>query len=68
MRKEILLEATRNGYSTYGCGDTLTIGQLIELLQQYDKDTLVYFSHDYGNSYGSLSFETIWEAEESDDE
>jgi len=67
--EKIMLEATREGYSTNQVGKTLTAGELIELLQDFDENTPVYFSNDRGYTYGRLTYESIRsEYEDEDDE
>lgn len=58
---KVLLETNRSGYSTDQIGNTLTVGELIGLLQDYDEDCPVYFSNDNGYTYGGLNWETIKE-------
>lgn len=57
----------------YGIEDvrhTMTVGELVAHLQDYDPDTPVYLSFDNGYTYGGLderSFEELWD-DESDEE
>lgn len=39
MEDKIYLNAARNGYATDQCGQTMTVGELIEFLEQFDFDT-----------------------------
>ena len=57
--QKILLETNRSGYSTDQIGNTLTVGELIGMLQDFDEDSPVYFSNDGGYTYGGLNWETI---------
>ncbi len=50
----IKIETRRNGYAPDQCGKSITVGELIELLSQYDEDTPVYTSHDDGYTYGNI--------------
>lgn len=60
MKKEHLtIEAHRSGYSVNQCGGTLSVGELIDYLSQWDDDTPVYISNDNGYTYGSISFDDI---------
>lgn len=68
MKSAIIIEAEREGYSLSQCYKTMTAGQLIEVLQQYDEDTPIYFSHDNGYTYGSLRGENIDFRYEDDEE
>ncbi len=73
MKENLILNTKREGYGTDQCGETLTVGELIELLQNYDEDMKVYFGNDYRDSYwytyGSITEDDFYfEADESDDE
>ena len=50
----IKIEATRKGYSPDQCGKTMTVGELIDILNEYDEDTPIYLSHDEGYTYGNI--------------
>lgn len=50
----LTIETHRNGYSVRQCGRTMTVAELIGLLEEYDEDTPIYFSNDNGYTYGSL--------------
>ena len=53
--KALFIEAKRNGYDTEQCGKTLTVGELIEVLKEYDEDRPVYVRNDNGYTYGSVT-------------
>lgn len=59
MGKYLKIETRRNGYSPDQCGETITVGELIGILKQYDRDMKVYFSNDNGYTYGSLEEDDI---------
>lgn len=59
MKEVITIETHRDGYGIDQCGRTLTVGELIGCLSQWDDETEVYFSNDNGYTYGSMSFEDI---------
>lgn len=68
---KILIEARREGYATDQCGNTLTAGKLIAILEDYEEDTPVYISNDNGYTYGSIKSYDIkeeYEEEEEEDE
>lgn len=50
----IKIETTREGYDPEQCGRTLTVGELIDILSEFDESTSVYLSHDDGYTYGSI--------------
>lgn len=58
----------REGYSVKQCGKTLTVGELIEFLQDFDEDTPIYFNNDNGYTYGSLTEDDIELSDGSDEE
>ena len=41
MKNNLILNTKRQGYGTDQCGETLTVGELIELLQDYDEDMVL---------------------------
>lgn len=62
--EELFINGTRNGYSTNQCGKTLTVGELIEILQGYDEDTPIYLRNDNGYTYGSIAENDIYSSDE----
>lgn len=65
--KKILLKTNRSGYSTEQIEHTLTVGELIEVLKDFDEDTPVYFSNDNGYTYGGLNWACIREEEDTEE-
>lgn len=66
--KAIYIEGKRNGYGIDQCGQTLTVGELIEILEQYDYDRPVFLRNDNGYTYGSITEGDIAPAEELEEE
>lgn len=73
--KKLILNVNRSGYSIDQVRRTLTVGELIELLSEYDDETPVYFGNDrqsYGwYTYGGITeydFETVSDEEEEEEE
>ena len=55
MRKAIVFEAPRTGYGIDQIADdAMTVGELKEILEGLDDDTLFVLSHDNGYTYGSI--------------
>lgn len=54
-RKALFINANKNGYVPSECGTTLTVGELIKLLEDYEEDRPVYLRFDNGYTYGSIS-------------
>ena len=62
----LYIEGRRNGYGPDQCGRTMTVGELIEFLSQFDEDMPIYLKNDNGYTYGSItenSFEEDSDAE-----
>lgn len=56
MRKYIEIKTLRSHYSAGDCfGRTLTVGDLINVLSQFDTDTPVVLSFDNGYTYGGIT-------------
>jgi hypothetical protein len=68
---KLYIEGKRNGYGTDQCGRTLTVGELIALLSDFDEDMSVYLRNDNGYTYGSITeidFNTSEDLGEEDEE
>lgn len=62
----LYIEGRRNGYGIDQCGRTMTVGELIEFLSQFDEDMPIYLKNDNGYTYGNItenSFEEDSDAE-----
>lgn len=59
MSKQVLIiEAKREGYSIEQAEnerESITVGELISLLEDFDEGTKVYISNDNGYTYGSVT-------------
>ena len=66
---KLIIEANREGYGTDQISRTMTVGDLIAMLEQYDEDMPVYLGHDrqsYGfYTYGGITEECFSENEET---
>ena len=51
----IYIDTKRNGYEPDQCGRTMTVGDLISALEEFDEDTPVYLRNDGGYTYGSIT-------------
>ena len=45
---KVIIRAEREGYSTRQITDTMTVGELKSLLEDYDEESKIYLSHDNG--------------------
>lgn len=62
---KLFIDGRREGYGTDQIRETMTVGELIAYLEQFDEDEKVYLRNDGGYTYGSIT-ETSFE--ESEDE
>lgn len=60
--KVLFINGKRNGYGIEQCRKTLTVDELITVLQEYDEDTPVYLNNN-GYTYGSIREDDIYEDE-----
>lgn len=70
MEKYLRIEATRDAYGAEDVS-TMTVGQLIKLLEYYDLDLPVILSHDNGYTFGGLDeydFDIDYYEEEGEEE
>ena len=58
----------RDGYTPSQCGYTMTVGELISYLEDFESDMPVYLSHDYGYTYGPVTEGLISTAYYDDDD
>lgn len=66
--KALYIEGKRNGYGPDQCGRTLTVGELIEILEEFDYGRPVYLRNDNGYTYGSITEYNINSAEEFEED
>lgn len=75
MRKENIMEKLiystfREGYGIDQIKKTMTVGELIDFLSNYDEETPIYLSFDNGYTYGGITegrFEEDYEEYEEDE-
>lgn len=66
----VYIEGRRNGYSPEQCGRTMTVGDLIAYLEQFEEDAEIYINNDNGYTFGSItesSFEESYDDEEEEE-
>lgn len=64
---QLVYNTFREGYGLDQIHRTMTVGELISFLSDYDEDTPVYLSFDNGYTYGGITegrFEDEFEEEE----
>lgn len=64
---KVIIEVHRQGYATCQINETMTVGALIEKLEQFEPDAFVYTSHDNGYTFGGINEWDFDEMEEDDD-
>lgn len=66
--KYLKIEVRRDAYSPSEIGNTLTVGELISILENYDEGMPVIMSHDSDYSYGGIVADNIdTDEDESED-
>lgn len=66
-RKALFIEGNRDCYAPSQMEHrTMTVGELIAMLEDYDPDALVFLRNDRGYTYGSLSDRDLFEAQFDD--
>lgn len=71
MKEVLIMDTRRNGYGPDQCNETMTVGGLIDLLQEYDEVMEVFTGHDNRYTYGSITrrdFDTMEIAGEEEEE
>lgn len=72
LNMKLIINAEREGYGTDQIRRTMTVGDLMAMLEQYDEDTPVYLGHDrqsYGwYTYGGITEDCFNEVENEDEE
>lgn len=63
----LIMEAERTGYGADQIRRTMTVGELIAFLSDYDENTLIYTSQDKGFTYGGILYENFREEEIEDE-
>lgn len=62
------IEANRQGYEPTQIKGTMTVRELISLLQDFPEEMPVILSHDNGYTYGGVCYDDIREDEYADAE
>ena len=55
----VFINGRRDGYDVEQCGKTMTVGELIEYLAEFDEDSPVYLRNDNGYTYGRITQDDI---------
>ena len=65
---KLYIEGRREAYGTDQINRTMTVGELIEYLEQFDEDTKIYLCNDGGYTYGSITESSFEEVEDEEEE
>lgn len=53
--KRLIYSTFREGYGVDQVRETMTVGELIAFLEDYDENTPIYLSFDNGYTYGGIT-------------
>lgn len=71
MRRAVVFEAERTGYSIDQVIDDwtkpMTVGELRDILEEYEDEDLFILSHDRGYTYGSIREQMHFEEDDDGD-
>ena len=59
MAKVLYINAQLEGYGIDQIRHTMTVGELIRYLEDFDEDTPVYLKHDNGYTYGGIRWNSF---------
>lgn len=65
---KLFIEGRREGYAVEQIDRTMTVGDLIAFLEDYDEDTKIYLKNDNGYTYGSITESSFEEDYDEDEE
>ena len=68
IKTMITISTRRSCYSKSQVEETLTVRELISILEQYDENTEVCFKNDNGYTYGEIYEDDIEEDEEYEED
>lgn len=64
----VYIEGRRNGYDEEQCGRTMTVGEMIAWLEQFDEEAEIFLKNDGGYTYGSITEDSFEEGYEEDED
>ena len=65
--KRLIIQAMREAYGPEDV-KTMTVGELIAALEEFDEDAPVILSHDSGYTYGGIRYELMEEQYDEEEE
>ena len=54
-KRAIFIDGRRDAYSPAQCGNTMTVAEIKEFLEQFNDDDKIFLSNDNGYTYGSIT-------------
>ena len=66
--RALIMEAERTGYAVDQIRQTMTVGELIAFLSDFDEDMPIYTSQDNGYTYGGIEYENFREEEDEEED
>lgn len=64
----LTINGRRDGYALDQIENTMTVGELMNLLSDYDEDTPVMINNDNGYTYGAVRWDSFREEYDEDEE
>lgn len=61
------IDGRREGYAPSQIRSTMTVGELIDYLSQFDEDLPVMINNDNGYTYGSIDYDSFREEDDEDE-
>ena len=68
MKRVLYIDAQREGYGLDQVRHTMTVGDLIDYLSQFDEEAQVYLRHDGGYTYGGVTMHSFEEDSPEEEE
>lgn len=64
----LTIDGRREGYAPSQIRSTMTVGELIDYLSQFDEEMPVMINNDNGYTYGSIDYDSFREEDEEDED
>ncbi len=66
--RALIMEAERTGYSIDQIRQTMTVGELIAFLSDFNEDMQIYTSQDNGYTFGGIGYDNFREEENEEED
>lgn len=63
----LMIEGRREGYGPDQLRKTMTVGELMDYLSQFDEETPVILNNDNGYTYGSITYDSFMDGNFDED-